>query len=594
MENGQTLTLGDDLTINPSQLMALYLNKRYRDLSEYFLAVFTYFQKKSFSEHTPAFLSFVNLFVENFLFFFTRPEFQIETDYAPRFIRCNSIIANLVSISEFATTDVHLRILTKRKDHLAKILSLYSARNQLRIAPKSLFDADPQLTSVWYIHFYDLYTTGLASADSFQRFQEHLRYLDPRLDCSEPINRLYFGSTYIDGENDKHLKRHLNTIIRKKNNITISFDESYQNNKIAVFSACWRSSHAVYKNQYRYLQALRNDYELTFFPLRENQDSDLFDHVETSCLRDTLNVEPVVRNKFRMIYFPDIGMSQQSIVLANTRLAPIQMCCFGHSVSTHGAEIDYFVLGEKVEDLRRYKENYSERLVVLPGLGIIHKPPEYQPQYPKKTDSRLIINCSCSAQKCNHRLLTILSTVLEKSSVPVLFRIFVGTGALRDNGFFPFLNDLHDLLGSEHVEIITHKPYSEYMLLMEEGDFAIDSFHFGGCNTIVDAVYLGKPIVAWQGSKWYNRIGPQQLSAIGLGELVANSEQEYLGLILRLIHDQAYRVSLYDKIKKINFLETELFSPQSSKYFKDAIDYLMKNHEALQAEGSQDPILIGG
>ena len=41
------------------------------------------------------------------------------------------------------------------------------------------------------------------------------------------------------------------------------------------------------------------------------------------------------------------------------------------------------------------------------------------------------------------------------------------------------------------------------------GDLCLDSYHFGGCNTIADGLYLRKPTVTWEGDKWYNRIGAQ-------------------------------------------------------------------------------------
>lgn len=586
------ISLDQQTVVDPEQLMKLYLTKNYDSLSAYFLSVLSHFQNKSYMVESPALLTFVNAYVENLLYFFTKADYTISKNFAAAFIRSNAAIANLVALSGFNTTDAQLELLKSQPNNLIKILSLYSARNHPSINPKALFDADARLASLWYIHFFDLYTTALASAQSSLHLKQMVSFQDSRLECVEPITRLYFGSTYIDGKNDKLLKGHLNRTLQAQNQVDLSFDEHYQNNKIAVFSACWRSSHAVYKNQFRFIEELRDDYELTFFPLRKNQDSELFHRVDTSCMEDAVNLDPVLKEKFRLIYYPDIGMSHQSILLANLRLAPIQVGCFGHSVSTHGADIDYFVVGEKIEDLSLWQENYSERLVLLSGLGIIHKAPPYALQHPVKKNSRLVINCSCSAQKCNYDFLKTLQKVLKESSTPLLFRLFVGTGALRDNGYIPFYRAVSRVLGNENVEIITHKPYDEYMTLMEEADFAIDSFHFAGCNTIVDALHLEKPIATWQGSKWYNRIGAQQLYALDLGELVANSEDEYIRLILRLIEEGDYRASLVQKIKNLNLPETELFSRKSAATFKKAIDYLMQNHEVLQAQNSREPIRI--
>ena len=48
----------------------------------------------------------------------------------------------------------------------------------------------------------------------------------------------------------------------------------------------------------------------------------------------------------------------------------MQVTSYGHSVSTHGAEVDYFVAGEDAEDIKNVASHYSERVVLIPGIGI--------------------------------------------------------------------------------------------------------------------------------------------------------------------------------------------------------------------------------
>ena len=50
-------------------------------------------------------------------------------------------------------------------------------------------------------------------------------------------------------------------------------------------------------------------------------------------------------------------MSLHSIALANMRIAPIQITSPGHSVSTWGADIDYFISGADVEVAPRIRNN---------------------------------------------------------------------------------------------------------------------------------------------------------------------------------------------------------------------------------------------
>ena len=99
--------------------------------------------------------------------------------------------------------------------------------------------------------------------------------------------------------------------------------------KMAVISDLWSPTHSVYRNYYKYLESLRGAYHLTFFHcLRtDGLDFGLFDEVHRLEFRDlTLDVERLRQNDFAVVYFPDVGMTLTSIMLANYRIAPIQLC----------------------------------------------------------------------------------------------------------------------------------------------------------------------------------------------------------------------------------------------------------------------------
>ncbi len=108
---------------------------------------------------------------------------------------------------------------------------------------------------------------------------------------------------------------------------------------------------------------------------------------------------------------------------------------------------------------------------------------------------------------------------------------------------------------------------------------------------MADSLYLRKPTVAFEGNKWYNRIGSQMLRIVGLEELIAKNAEEYISLTLKLIHDDQYRLRIQEKMKLAD-LNCTIFSSDSKTYFKKAIDFLIDNHEQLNRETSSKPILI--
>jgi predicted O-linked N-acetylglucosamine transferase (SPINDLY family) len=325
----------------------------------------------------------------------------------------------------------------------------------------------------------------------------------------------------------------------------------------------------------------------------DNLDVSLFDEVRRLEFRDlSLDVGSLRSNDFAAVYFPDVGMTLPSIMLANYRIAPVQLMGTGHPVSTWGSEIDYFVSGVAVETPDAPERNYSERLLLLPGLGAIHNRPNYEPTGRKKDVSEVVVNFPSSGQKLNARFLRTLRQLLDQVRRPVRFRFFPGV-LDQQNGYLPFLAAVREALEGTSVTLDV-KPflrYREYMRFMEEGDLTLDAYHFGGSNVMSDSLFVRKPMVSWQGDKWYNRIGSAMLRMAGLEELVCDSEEEYLDTALRLIHDDPWREELTARLRAAD-LDRTVFSDADAPAFRRAIEFLIANHGRLKAQPDRKPIRI--
>jgi hypothetical protein len=584
------------LEVNPRQLLDLYLKAEYEQLSEKFIHILQYFESRPFIALTNEEKYFIDLFIKNFLYLFTQPDYTLADVHLTQFIRLNTTISNLTKISSFATTDPYISLLKQQPFNFVKILTLYSARNSADIEYNDLFSANPTLACLWYSCFLELYRSGLGDAQSFRRLKVHLSYSYEKLTDFYNISDLYFGSTYIDPCLDREIKQKINRSIQNSFS-GVSFQIRNQPNpkKIAIITSLWFTQHSVYRTLSRYVESLEQDYELTLVHLggaRDNIDIGPFKRAKYVAFEaGALNISSIQTNDFSVIYYPDIGMTPESIFLANLRIAPIQICGTGHPVSTYGSEIDYFMSGADVEVTVGAEAHYSERLVLLPGFGAIHNPPDYQRQGIKKERPELIINCSWFSQKVNYAMLCMLSDILHSARKPLLFRFFSGSSLMLKNDYLAFESDLKAMLGEKHFELIPGKPYAEYMAIMEEGDFCLEAYPFGGSNTVADSLYLGKPTITFEGQKWFNRIGSQMLRSAGLPELIATNTQVYVELALKLIHDDSYRRDLQQRLDNTD-LNNTIFSDKAAPAFKRAIDLLIRDHEQLKHDPARKPIQI--
>lgn len=588
----QTAAAPTSVDIDSREMLSLYLEGEHDKLTAQFCKVFEYLGETTYLELEGMNRASVIQFLKVFLALFTQPDYIVPESHIARFISLNELISNLVAMTPLGNTDGYLELLRYQPSNLVKILTLYSARNRVRFDRRSFFDAQPYLATQWYCRFTSLYKSGLVREEVCQNIAEHLAYHDERMPLTADITEPYFGSTYVDGTIDRQVKPFLNEVVRRSTRMTV--ENRANPRKVAVVSDLWAPTHSVYRTLYGYVRSLKDKFHLTLFHClrHENLDTSLFDEVHRLGFSNlSLDVGPLQTNDFAVVYFPDIGMTLPSIMLSNYRIAPIQLCGTGHPVSTWGSEIDYFVSGVEVEGPGA-ERNYSERLLLLPGMGAIHNRPNYQLTGRTKSVAEIVINFPSSGQKLNARFLHTLRRLLDQLRRPVRLRFFPAVLDM-ENAYLPFVNAVREVLGgtSAILEIMPFLRYPEYMGYLEEGDLTLDAHHFGGSNVMSDSLFVRKPALAWQGDKWYNRIGATMLRLAGLGELVSDREDEYLRKALRLIHDDAWREEMTARVRQAD-LERTIFSDADASSFRRAVEFLLANHDRLRAEPGRKPIRI--
>ncbi|MEI7475374.1 MAG: hypothetical protein WCK67_11425 [bacterium] len=412
---------------------------------------------------------------------------------------------------------------------------------------------------------------------------------------SNTFNEAYYSCTYMGLHNDIKIKNKINRLVQEQLK-DIKIKNTPNKKKIAIISGRWNRITAVCKSCFSFIESLKDDYDLTLITFGVNSlhsDSSLFKEIKyINFSEKNPDISQIQENDFQFAYFTDIGMDLESIYLANLRIAPIQAAGYGHPSSTYGAEIDYWIGGADVELIDKADLNYFERLVLIPGLGQHSIYPNYQIQNIKKTRSEFIINCPWGIKKINDNLINYLKEIIDKSEKKLLFRIFPGSGGLlRHNNYLPFLKKINSILGSENVEIIINKRYQEYMTIFEEADITLDSYPYGGYNSMVDTIYLRKPFVAFEGDRFFSRAASQLLREFNLQELIATNKDEYVNITLKLINDEFFRNQLNEKFNTLNLNEALFFSGQD-KNFKTAIQYLIENHELLKKDKTKTPLVI--
>ena len=607
----------NSVTINPRQLLALYLEGKHAAVAAEFIRVLAFLDGFSYAELAAEAKSTLDLIVENLLYFFTKPDFTLDDKTAENFIRLNPVISNAVAISAFRNTDAQLEIIRGQQNNLLRILPLLSVRNRLRFDYSEIFRLQPRLASLWYTMYFQSAEAPVTEL-ILENLTRHLKHVDPNFTFVGPeVTYAFSFSTYVDIDADRPLKETLNAMMKKALAGVAVTNRPHEEVKgggrkrIAIASGRWIPTSSVYKAMYSLVAALKDDYDLTLIELMKEEpkaDRSLFDDVRLVRIADgRLQCASVLENDFDLMFYPDLGMAMEERHLANLRLAPIQVMGLGHSVSTFGAEIDYFISGRDVEVAKNPEANYSERLVLIPGTGLDPTWPPFAKNEirtearsgTRSPDGAFVINCSWSAAQCRYPHLLLAKRILDECRAQnperrIVFRIFAGMGVHRHNAFIPFKNEIASVLGEEHVDVSPDLPFQEYMAKMEEGEFTLDAYPIGGYNTVVDTLSVGLPFVSLEGGRFYNRVASTVLRQAGLKELIATGDEQYVALALRLVNDDKYRKRLQQKIARLD-VNKLLAQPDTPRYFARAIAYLIANDRKLKAEtakGKRAPIVI--
>lgn len=492
---------------------------------------------------------------------------------------------SIVAVSSFNTTDVTMEPILRESNNVPKLLFLQNARTKLQIEPQKFFELSPKLASLWYSNY--MLTISQPTADQMKNQYQHLHAIDERWEpLSHFVSSLYFTSTYFSPDNVREVKRVLNTALKKRLDETnvIKVDPMVpKRGKIAVVTNKWHRNHAVYKSQAPLVSQLFEDYDVSLYfttppdEAPETMITDGFSKVEHLWF-DERTGEPHVpesflRSDYQMIYYPDIGMSNESIWLSNLRVAPVQVMGYGHpDTSGDNSEIDYFIGGHIEEDAT---DHYSETMVLIPGLAQEPAWPSYERSHNYIDDDVVRVNCVWGPDKYNYNLLLLLRQIADRcKDVDLKFHMFTSPGVNRYGALVPFVQDIAKTL--DNFVVHSQQEYYDYMENAEQHDFSLNSFPFGGYNTVVESLYLGLPMVTLEGGRFYNRAAGHLLRQIDMPELIASTPAEYINIATELILNktklQEYRTALAEMD-----LKAKLFTLDED-YFKQAVDYILANH----------------
>jgi len=293
----------------------------------------------------------------------------------------------------------------------------------------------------------------------------------------------------------------------------------------------------------------RGRFEVDVFYLGRKQDREtLFAKSHTSRFEEAPKslrewVEVILDRQADVLIYPEIGMDAMTGKLASSRLAPVQVASWGHPETSGLPTIDCYLSAEAFEPpgAQRY---YTERLVTLPGTGCFCEESPgtaVEPDLPRlgiDPESAIFI-CPGTPFKYAPEHDWIFPAIARKlERCQFVFFTHPLSEKLRRRLKAAFERDGLDF--QRYVIFIPFQPRAGFYGLMKRARLLLDTIGFSGFNTAMQAIECSLPIVTREGRFMRGRLASGLLKRVGLSELVAGSEEEYVTMAVRFGRDVEY------------------------------------------------------
>ena len=254
--------------------------------------------------------------------------------------------------------------------------------------------------------------------------------------------------------------------------------------------------------------------------------------------------------------------------------APIQVTYLGDATTIGLAAIDYRLSDAWADPW--HEETYcQERLIRLPGGFLCFQPPATAPavaELPAARNGFITFGSFNTLAKMTGEVIRVWADLLKR--VPNS-RLLLKAGALRDRGVCERYRAMSQQQGipGERVEFIGQvEDSAEHFALYHRIDIGLDPFPYAGTTTTCEALWMGVPVVTLTGQTHVGRVGVSLLSQLGLNELAARDENEYLRILMELAADQ----------ERLTVLRCGLRTAMSQSSLCDAAGFTHRLESALR------------
>ncbi len=360
--------------------------------------------------------------------------------------------------------------------------------------------------------------------------------------------------------------------------------------RVGICSQFLNPTHTIGKLYINVLSdLLKTDLDITIYlPPGTKNDSglekirNLFGKVVDLPNSPQLGAKKIISEKLDVLFYPDIGMSSYTYILALSRLALVQVNSLGHTNTSGISHMDYYITTDM--EPKKSDSNYTERLVRFNRLPFNYSIPNINTNNLSNSkgidiEKSFNIGLTQSLFKLHPSYDEVLVSILNKIENAKLILIKdkndSNTNTLKNR----WLKKNKLLL--EKSIFLERMSNDDFMNITKSCHIMLDPFYFGSGNTFYESMAFGTPFITYPdlqksiipvtGYKQMNVINPP----------IANTAEEYINICISYSRNKTLleetSLELTEKAKKNLFNDNKIYK-EYYNFFITAVEKAKKGN----------------
>ncbi len=273
---------------------------------------------------------------------------------------------------------------------------------------------------------------------------------------------------------------------------------------------------------------------------------------ETASLSDEQLAGLVTRDKIDILVDLAGHTAHNRLLVFAHKPAPLQVSWLGYPNTTGLASIDFRLTDARADPPGETDALHTESLLRLPRSFICYGPPQDAPEPttpPSQSAGHITFGSFNNLAKTTPELIETWSRIL--SAVPGS-RLLLKSRATADPATRQRLLALFSAadVNVERIGFLNPEPsHFEHLAAYRQIDIALDTFPYHGTTTTCEALWMGIPVITRAGPVHAARVGVSLLAQVGLDQLVATGEKEYIRTAARLAGDRELLATLHHTLR---------------------------------------------